>query len=124
MEPIRTPLLAEDLPASVVDLLVVIGLDGVTRLMENFGGTRIWIPFEYHPGDAISKTLGEEATRRLIRYARLQQILVPIGAQARRKARDRVLIARRAEGATVRELAKEYRLGERAVWRILKKAEA
>lgn len=107
------------LPESLHDLVDAIGLQATLRLVEAFGGCRIWVPAEIEEDHAIAKAVGFLAARKLAAHCGLSQLTIPRAVEAVRAARNVEIRTRRADGASTAELARDYALTERAIWRIL-----
>lgn len=120
--------------ATARDLVSVIGLSATLRLIEAKGGLSIRIPLGITaPGqvlrDAFVQIIGLEATTHLIGQYGGTMLYVPSCRQARvdsrdqaiNRERDRLAKEGRSERGLVDELARQYGLSSRHVWRILKK---
>lgn len=116
------------------DLISTIGLPATLRLIETKGGLNIRIPLGITAQgqalrDEFVQLLGLEATTRLIGQYGGTMLYVPSCRQARVDSRDQAInhdrdrLARegRSERGLVDELARQYGLSARHVWRILKK---
>lgn len=108
-----------DLPESLREVLELVGLAGVMLLVERFGGVRIFIPKQVGREHVLVWTLGWEMARLLCRHFGGETINVPRASRAMQSLRNRHLVARHRQGATVRELAQSSGLTERRVYAIL-----
>lgn len=94
-------------------LLELLGEGGALRLIELYGGTRLWVPLHL-PGDhALTQQLGAAITARLIQYFGGSQIQVPMA----RRWRARIYHRR---GMTYREMARRLGCTEAAVYKALR----
>jgi hypothetical protein len=97
-----------------------IGAEKTYRLIESFGGTRVYIPEpnrlnEFH---ALAQLLGMEAAVQLARAFGGSCLKVPTGHWAILRARNAVIGERYAQGCPAAKLAREYGLAENSVYRI------
>ncbi|MEG1609637.1 MAG: Mor transcription activator family protein [Bilophila sp.] len=116
------------------DLVNVVGLSATLKLVEAMGGLNIRIPLGMTAQgqarrDAFVALIGLEATTRLIGQYGGTMLYVPSCRQARVDARDQAINRERnrlaSAGCTERrlvdDLARQYGLSSRHIWRILKK---
>ena len=59
-------------------LLELLGNDDTLRLVEAFGGTRIFVPIEVKEKHPLREALGLNLYKKLIRYYRGSHLLVPL----------------------------------------------
>lgn len=111
----------DDLPESLQEMVQVIGLRATIKLMEHFGGVRIWVPSEIPPDHELRRHLGDAADK-LASYYALESVAVPRGVTALRRIRDQQIRARYAAGQTAPALAREYGMTERRIWYIIAEA--
>lgn len=112
----------EDLPDSLQETVQVIGLGATIKLMEHYGGTRLWVPAEIPHDHELRRHLGAAADK-LARHYALEVIAVPRGVAALRRIRDQQIRARHAQGVSGKALAREYGMTERNIWYILSEAD-
>lgn len=111
---------AADLPASLREIVALIGLPAALTLVHHYGGVRLYLPKEMDPGHVLVRLLGHDAAMRLITYrAAGDYIEVPLAERAIRAARNRAIRARMQRGATAAAVARAFGMTERHVWRIL-----
>lgn len=114
------------------DVVLVIGKDAGDALIARFGGTRVDVPSKAVPGPGFNElcdTIGSEAAGKLVQYCGRLSLAVPRNAAKERLERDVKLVAQfdqlTASGTTARKavkvLAREFRLVESSIWRILKR---
>jgi Mor family transcriptional regulator len=108
--------------APLIDIIKAVGLPAAMKLVEHFGGTRIYIPLaeNVETDNDVAKVIGLEATKKLAaiwggRYGRPS---IPL---ASRHYRDLVKseIQRDSAAMTVPELARKYQTTERNIYRYL-----
>lgn len=114
----RTSELTEYLPGSLREVATLLGLPTTLKLVEAFGGTRVWIPQDCPPLHPLVRALGRAAADRLCARYGLEFFAVPRAVVALRWLRDRD-IRRRYNTATAAQLAREYELTERRIWAIV-----
>jgi Mor family transcriptional regulator len=106
--------------APLLDIIKTIGLPAAMKLVENFGGTRIYIPLPQNitADHGIAKVIGLEATLALARLWPKEYPSIPL---ARRHLRIIVKgeILRDKDKLSVPELARKYETTERNIYRYL-----
>jgi len=108
--------------APLLESIRAVGLPAAMKLVENFGGTRIYIPLPENVTDDndVAKVIGVEATRKLAgiwggRYGRPS---IPL-ASRHYQALVRSEIESDSKTMTVPELARKSRTTERNIYRYL-----
>lgn len=110
------------LPSILQDLAALIGLPLTMRLVEQYGGVRLYIP----KGDVaddheLVKLIGREATDKLrSMYGGEPHFDIPLALASVRAVRDADIRAKR-EHTSERALAREYRTTERNIRMICSK---
>lgn len=102
-------------PAELAWLTEAIGADATLRLIEEHGGTRVYVPKDINQGSAARLGIPLSAARALSERFGGEQVLVPIA----RAWRVRLY---RAQGMTLPVIARRLGVHERAVRRILSNA--
>lgn len=110
---------AELLPASMADLVDIIGLPAVLKLMDTFGGTEFWVPRRMPHNHPAVDAIGPEAAQTLCEYMAGERLKVPRGRHLKNEIRNRAIRRERHEGASLAELALRYDLTDRQVMNIL-----
>lgn len=115
----------DDLPHSLRRLVGLIGIAAATRLVQAYGGSRLYVPQHAtlvenweHP---LVKLMGEKSALGLAHEHGGTTIEIPMARAAVRMARDRGLLADRAAGASIRDLARKYHMHERSVYQVLER---
>lgn len=110
----------DDLPPLLQHITELIGLDRCLRLVEAWGGTKVYIPMDEHLDDDhwLVRCIGAEAAAALCAGLGSGDLLLPKAATAIRAARNRAIVEALQQGASTREMALRYRLTERQVWEI------
>jgi Mor family transcriptional regulator len=94
-----------------------IGDDAADKLIEDFGGRRLYIPLMPSPGDRITASIGLCAALAMAREFGGDRLPIPLSRDsARRRAR---IVALRAEGSTISQIAHELHCTERYVYKVL-----
>jgi Mor family transcriptional regulator len=106
--------------APLEELVKTLGLPAALRLVERFGGTRIYLPRSelMSAEHAVAQVVGLEAARDLCKLWPSERPSIPRAAQFLRGERDRALLTD-ANDHTVPQLALKYELTERQVYYIL-----
>lgn len=113
----------EHLPERARVIAELIGLPATLKLVERFGGVRVYVPQTMPPSHALVDLLGADAAERLSRaFGGDEHFDVPRCTLAARRLRDAALIADFLDGTSHRALALKYRLTERAVRKIIARA--
>ena len=108
------------LPGILQEFAVLIGLAGTLRIVETYGGVRLYVPKTVDGDHDLVKLIGIEAARKLAaEYGGELHMDIPRAVAATRAARDACIHADRAAGMTHRELALKYKLTERQIRNIL-----
>lgn len=109
----------DDLPGILRDLVDLIGLTVTLRLVEHYGGVRLYVPVKYDPEHMLVKLLGAPAAQKLIEhYGGEEHFDVPKAERAIRAVRDRKIRADYTHKSR-RQLAREHRLTERQIGNIV-----
>lgn len=103
-------------PAELHYLSDLIGPEATLRLIEAFGGTRLYVPKAPNQGSRLAHAIGLDAARALATAWGRDTMLVPIA----RAWRVRVY---RARGDTYAAIARRLGIREDSVWKILRAAE-
>ena len=109
-----------DLPPMLQHWVELSGLDAVMRLVQRFGGTRVYIPMPEHitPDHWLAQELGVEAARAVAKAYTQEILLVPMATQALEKLKENLIRIDLGNGLSVRDIALKHRVHERRVWRI------
>ena len=104
--------------APIDEIVRVIGLPAAVKLVEQFGGTRVYLPHpsRVKPDTPVAQMLGVEAAVRLASEWPQCEIAIPSSATLRHE-RDRAIRAE-PDNVSIRELAKKYDLTERQIYNI------
>lgn len=109
----------QELPDSLAEIADVVGLEGALKLVEQCGGTRIFIPRKVGVQHQLANLLGFEQARRMSQHFGGETISIVRAAAALRKRRNLEIISRYDGGEGVRVLARAYQLTERHIYAIL-----
>lgn len=105
-----------ELPASLQEMVRVIGLPATLSLVDLRGGIRLYVPFEMTPEHWLSRLIGFEAAVKLARYYGGQDpFFIPRALNAMIAARNKVIKDKYSKGKTQAQLAREFNLTERWV---------
>jgi len=112
------------MPEGFREIVDLIGVDKALLFVEAYGGQRVYVPMVAHigPDHPFSQAIGHGDARRLAEgIAKLKgvEIRPPLATRFRREIKRRAIVARKAEGISTRQLAKDYRCTETHINRIL-----
>lgn len=115
----------DDLPASLLDLVELIGLAATLNLVERFGGLiQLYVPRDIEPGHPIAQAIGITAARKLAKeYGTDCLRNIPRCAEGLRRIRNGEIRARHPNESAA-ALALAYGLTERQIWTILAEGRA
>lgn len=106
--------------ARLEELMQAIGLPATLRLVETFGGVRVYFP---HPSRVrvdsdLARVIGVEAVRQLAVLWPSTYVALPQAAAYLRRERNRA-IHREKDKLSIRALALKYEISERMVYTVL-----
>lgn len=115
-----TDIEARYLPSILQDMAELIGLPATLKLVEAYGGVRLYIPKRFDPDHPLVKLVGHAHAAKLCEsYGGELHFDIPRAVAATRAARDARMRNDRSLGVTHRELALRYVLTERQIRNIL-----
>ncbi|GGX96726.1 hypothetical protein GCM10007160_25440 [Litchfieldella qijiaojingensis] len=94
------------------------------RLVDAYGGTRLYVPCQLDPGGRLAQELGEQSARTLISLCEGEDVVVPRLMSLRRMIRNKKIVALHANGASPPKLALHFNLTERQIQSILRRHRA
>lgn len=95
----------------------LIGAEATAKLIERFGGTRVYVPHSPTPGDALAQTVGVEPALKLARTFGGERVEVPNPPPRRTR-----IIAMRAAGQSIESIARSLGCTRRRVFQVLAEA--
>jgi len=104
------------------ELAEAIGDDGLRRLVAHYGGLRIRIHTRIRPDTELAQRLGMDVYQPLQATYRGEEIDIPRLASARAPGRLERIVARRADGATAAQIAREEGITLRWVRELIHRA--
>ncbi|MDR2711079.1 MAG: hypothetical protein LBB65_07140 [Burkholderiales bacterium] len=115
-----------DLPASVRDMIAVIGLPDTLAFVRAFGGKRVYIPKRLTSTGAavISEAIGEAATEKLAGWFGDGFLEVPRCVACLNHERNVEIIRNYSADTSINTLVEKYKLSHRHLRRILKCTDA
>jgi Homeodomain-like domain len=94
-----------------------IGDDATDKLIEDFGGRRLYVPRAPGPGDQLTASIGLAAALGLARTFGGDRLMIPLsGSNERRRIR---ILAMRSDNISVSRIARSLRCTERYVYKVL-----
>ena len=106
-------------PQSTQELALILDPAALTTLIENRGGTRVFIPKRMNTQHRLADLLGIDQARKLSSHFGGETLGIARGVAAKRAVRNQIIIQRYGEGERVPDLAMEFGLTERMVYTIL-----
>lgn len=101
------------------NVVLLVGRDCAEKLVAKYGGTRLYIPSTFGPGNALPLLLGDEAAQRLSAEFRGNTIEIPRGWLSDLRKRNAAILGDRETGMTQRQLAIKYRITQRTIRKII-----
>lgn len=115
---------AELLPASVQELVEVVGMAAALKIVEERGGIRLCVPTSARDDHWLASHIGMDALKILVEYYRGEEIEIPRCAAALRTIKDRQIAAQAAGGDTNAQLARQYGYTERGIRKLRRRVES
>lgn len=116
----------DNLPASLRQIIDLVGLAPALALVQSFSGNVIQVPIGARPGgkmrERLSALMGEDAAEKMIAAYGGERLAIPRCVAALRDTRDRQIIADYDAGQPVAVLAGQNLLTERQIRTILKRS--
>ena len=105
------------LPLIIQEFSQLIGLSNALILVDNYKGTRMWVPLEFNPDHVLVKLIGHEASAKLIEAFGGELYVIPKCDDAMRAVRNELIAA---SDKSQSQLAREWNLTERQIINIQK----
>lgn len=115
---------ADYLPASVLELVDVVGIEAALAIVEARGGVRFYVPYTASPDHWLVGVIGMLALEKLAAYYQGEEIEVPRCATALRAAREQQIAAEHSGGDSNATLARRYGYTERGIRKLRRRVEA
>lgn len=113
----------EHLPERARAIAELIGMPATLKLVERYGGMRIYVPQTIPPAHTLVDLIGRDAAERLARaFGGDEHFDLPRCTVAARRVRDALLVADFLAEMSHRQLAGKYQLTERGVRKIIARA--
>ena len=110
----------EDLPQQLRQIAALVGLQATLILVHNYGGVRLYVPVNMTPDHIIARLIGFDLALKLAaEFGGMDHFDIPRAAGALRLVRNREIAEKFIKGKTLRQLALEYLMTERAIQKIL-----
>lgn len=107
-------------PPKLQEIAEHIGEEAALQLADLFGGSRLWISNKEIPSDHPINQMPPESIARLQREYGGQYVFVPKAKSFRVAQRNQLMLAARSAGMSMRQIALEFSVNERDVYRIFK----
>lgn len=105
-------------PGVFQELKLLIGEEHAAKLVEQYGGTRLYIPITLKPGHSLCQLLGEKVAHQLAVELGGLRAEIPRAVISQIMQRNKLILADRANGLSLRDLARKYHLTERHIGNI------
>ena len=103
---------ADLLPKTLREIVDVIGIGATMKLVECYGGIRVWIPAKIDSKHDLSKNIGYFAARKMCQYYALEHLRIDKAECSLRALRDHDIQSRK-ESDTAPTLAREYKFNRK-----------
>lgn len=104
------------------DAAALVGPEAIAKIMQSYGGTRLYIPVRMQADHPLSRLVGYAAAIALSdAYGGQEHFDVPKGDASDRLCRDKSILEDRKAGLSGKQVAMKYRLTERQVRNIFRK---
>lgn len=124
IDPDAMQLAPESLPPSIQAVAEVVGLPATLRIVESYGGIRLWVPKTIGEDHELMQLIGRDQAMSLVSVFGGEVLSVPRCASAIRELRDEAIREARSAGEPVAKLARRHGLTERQVFTILQRERA
>lgn len=95
-----------------------LGLDVATKLIREYGGTRIWIPKNLTHDHELINLLGLQKAQQLCEFYAGEYLSIDKCDDAIKAIRNQDIARRMEGGETAKQCARRYGLTERQIWNI------
>ncbi|MFZ6748538.1 Mor transcription activator family protein [Undibacterium sp. Ren11W] len=110
----------DDLPQQLRQVADLIGLQATLVLVRHYGGVRLYVPMLMTPEHILSRLIGFETALKLAsEFGGIDHFDIPRATGALRLVRNRQIADKYVKGKSLRNLALEYAMTERAIVKIL-----
>lgn len=108
---------ADHLPPSLAELVRLIGFTATLKLVERFGGGRLYVPLEGHLTEQhpIVRAIGKDAARKLSRDRKTEILEIPRAVAYMRVVRD-AMMREQYQTQSASALAREHGMTRRNVF--------
>ena len=111
--------LEDNYPGIYQDMAQTIGDDATAKLVEQYGGTRLYIPYKLNPEHPLCQLLGHETSQQLSSEYGGMTVEIPRAIMLQIRKRNELIMADSAAGMSQSKLARKYRLTERTIRKII-----
>lgn len=109
----------DKIPASLQEIAEVVGDDNAMKMVQAYGGTRVFVPQSVGAQHKLSTLLGFEQAKKLSRTFGGEPLTIARCTMLLKHRRNEEIRKKYDEGASVHELVREYGLTERRIYSIL-----
>jgi Mor family transcriptional regulator len=95
-----------------------VGREATAKLVDEYGGTRLYIPYKLNSEHALYQLLGQEVSQQLSGEFGGVTVEIPLDVGSQKKRRNKLILADRAAGMSERQAARKYQLTSRTIRKI------
>lgn len=121
VEPENEDVSGSELPPILREIERVAGFESAMKLVKKLGGISVTIPKEPEHGHALCKAVGLETAQKIAALFGGERIAVPRAHHYHTVRRQAEVCRRYREGETVRSLAREFHVTERAIEKMVQR---
>ena len=110
------------LPHSLQAICNVIGLSATIKVVNEYGGGRVWIPNNVQITHPLARLIGLDKATKLCVHYQCEYLPIPRAARAIKAIRNATIVKRYLAGEKITSLARQYGISERMVFYILEAA--
>jgi hypothetical protein len=111
------------LPDSIQEMVNVVGLPATLKIVEERGGITLCVPTKVKADNWLTKLIGENAMKSLVKYYSGEEIEIPLCQAAIKAAQDEEIYQNIQKGISQAKLAREFGYTERGIRKLKKRME-
>ncbi len=111
------------LPEFMHEIIRVVGIDAAIIIVQARGGVRLYVPKVADPTHWLANAIGVSAMAALIAEMGGDEIEIPFCKEALIAIKERAILKKAQSGKSQSALAREYKMTERGIRKLLRRAE-
>ena len=111
------------IPSGLAEMVEIVGLEAALTIVELRGGIAIYVPARARENHWLVHHIGFDALKRLVDHYGGEEIEIPCCTAAMRAEMDAEILAKWRAGISQSALARMYRITERTVRKMRRRAE-